>query len=82
MTGVKKFVYFIHQALLRLAMQRNVTDGYCERLILIILQLKPLRQQRSEKKKRPKKPAGSWIYPLHPCAPDQWLEFPMHPDFH
>ena len=50
-------------------------------LILIIVQLKPVRQQTSEKKNG-KKPEGSWIYPFHPCAPGQWFEFAMHPDYH
>ena len=50
-------------------------------LILIIVQLKPVRQQTSERKTE-KKPEGSWIYLLHPCAPGQWFEFPMHPDYH
>ena len=42
--------------------------------------VKTLTTTNMGKKKTEKNPTGSWIYRLHPCAPGQWFEFPMHPD--
>ena len=60
--------------------RRNVTDRYCERLILIILQLKLIRKQTSGKKRiKPCRVLNLSV--THPCASGQWFEFLMHSDY-
>ena len=89
-------MYFIHEALLRLAMQlsRTIIHRIAKNCLEIREMLRTDNANVSDHctvktctttnigKKTPKKPEGSWIYPFHPCAPGQWFEFAMHPDYH